>query len=144
MDKAKVVSTPLAMHFKFSTRHCPSSDGENEDMNHIHYASVVGSLIYAMVCTRLDISHVVGIVSCFLSNPEREHWNVIKWIMIYLGGTFSLSLCFGIGKPILCGYTDSDMAGIVDTSKSTSVYLILLQGELCLGNLDCKMCCFIY
>ena len=58
--------------------------------------------------------------------------------MRYLCVTSSLTLYFGIGKPILCGYTDSDMAGIVDTSKSTSVYLILLQGELCLGNLDCK------
>ncbi|XP_015163879.1 uncharacterized protein [Solanum tuberosum] len=115
MDNAKVVNTPLAMHFKLSTRHCPSSDGEKEDMKKVLYASVVGSLMYAMVCIRPDIAHAVSIVSRFLSNPGREHWNVVKWIMRYLCGTSSLSLCFGTGKPILCGSTNSDMAGDVDT-----------------------------
>ena len=62
----------------------------------------------------------------------------MKWVMRYLCGTSSLSLCFGTGKPILCGYIDSDMAGDVDTRKSTSGYWLLLHGELCLGNLGCK------
>ena len=71
MDKAKVVSTPLAMHFKLSTRHHPSVDGEKEDMKQVPYASVVGSLLYMMVCTRPDIAHDVCIFSHFLSNPGR-------------------------------------------------------------------------
>ncbi|PHT85374.1 hypothetical protein T459_07480 [Capsicum annuum] len=128
MDKAKVVSTPLAMHFKLSTKQCPSSDNEKEDMKKVSYASAVGSLMYAMVCTRSDIAHVVGVVSHFFSNPGREHWNVVKWIMRYLCGTSSMSLCFGIGKPSLCDYTDSDMAGDVDTRKSTSRYLVTFAG----------------
>lgn len=128
MDKAKVVSTPLAMHFKLSTKQCPSSDDEKEDMKKVPYASAVGSLMYAMVCTRPDIAHAVGVVSRFLSNPGREHWNAVKWVMRYLCGTSSLSLCFGTGKPILCGYTDSDMAGDVDTRKSTSGYLVTFAG----------------
>uniref|UniRef100_A0A3Q7IFZ7 Reverse transcriptase Ty1/copia-type domain-containing protein n=1 Tax=Solanum lycopersicum TaxID=4081 RepID=A0A3Q7IFZ7_SOLLC len=131
MDKAKVVSTPLAMHFKLSTKQCPSSDDEKEDMKKVPYAS---AFMYAMVCTRPDIAHAVGVVSHFLSNPGREHWNAVKWVMRYLCGTSSLSLCFGTWKPILCGYTNSEMAGDVDTRKSTSGYL----GELCLGNLVCK------
>ena len=52
----------------------------------------------------------------------------MKWVMRYLCGTSSLSLCFGTGKPILCGYTDSDMAGDVDTRKSTSGYLVTFAG----------------
>ena len=43
MDKAKVVSTHLSMHFKLSTRHCPSSDGEKENIKQVLYASVFGS-----------------------------------------------------------------------------------------------------
>ena len=81
-----------------------------------------------MVYTRLDIAHAVGVVSRFLSNLGREHWNAVKWIMRYLCGTSSLSLCFGTRKPILCGYTDSDMAGDVDTRKSTSGYLVTFAG----------------
>lgn len=59
-------------------------NGEKEDMKKALYASVVDSLMYAMMCKRLDISHVVGIVSRFLSNLGRKHWNVVKWIMRYV------------------------------------------------------------
>ena len=97
-------------------------------MKKVHYASTVGSLMYVMVYIRPDITHAVGIVSHFLSNPEREHWNDVKWVMRYLCGTSSLSLCFGTGKPILCGYTDSNMVGDVDTRKSTSGYLVTFAG----------------
>uniref|UniRef100_A0A3Q7I4I4 Reverse transcriptase Ty1/copia-type domain-containing protein n=1 Tax=Solanum lycopersicum TaxID=4081 RepID=A0A3Q7I4I4_SOLLC len=110
MDKAKGVSASLAMHFKLSTKQCPSSDDEKEDMKKVHYASIVGSLMYVMVYIRPDITHAVGIVSHFLSNPEREHWNDVKW-------------------PIICGYTDSDMAGDIDTPKSTSGYLVTFAGR---------------
>ena len=76
-------------------------------MQKVPYASVVGSLMYAMVCTRLDIAHVVGVVSHLLSKPRREHWETVKWILRYLCGTSSLRLCFSNEKPILEGYTDS-------------------------------------
>jgi hypothetical protein len=128
LNNAKMVSSPLATHFKLSTKQSPSTDEEKEDMERIPYASAVGSLMYAMVCTRPDIAHAVGVVSRFLSDPGREHWNAVKWIMRYLRGTSKLCLSFGSGKPMLVGYTDSDMAGDVDTRKSTSGYLITFSG----------------
>ena len=97
-------------------------------MQRVPYASAVGSLMYAMVCTRPDITHAVGVVSRFLSNPGREHWNAVKWIMRYLRGTSKLRLSFGSGEPVLVGYTDADLAGDVDTRKSTSGYLITFAG----------------
>ena len=78
MSQAKVVSSLLASHFKLSSKHSPSTDKENEDMRRVSYASVVGSLMYAMVCTRLDIAYAVGVVSRFLSNPGRQHWEAVK------------------------------------------------------------------
>ncbi|GAV91753.1 hypothetical protein CFOL_v3_35141, partial [Cephalotus follicularis] len=84
--------------------------------------------MYAMVCTRPDIAHAVGTVSRFMSNPGKEHWTAVKWILRYLRGTSSLKLSFGSEKPILVGYTDSDMAGDVDSRKSTSGYLITFSG----------------
>ncbi|GJU40693.1 RNA-directed DNA polymerase, eukaryota [Tanacetum coccineum] len=51
---------------------------------------LVGSLMYAMVCTRPDLAHAVGVVSRFLSNPGKKHWEAVKWIFRYLrGGVFS-------------------------------------------------------
>ena len=58
------------------------------------YASVIGSLMYAMVCTRLDIAHVVGVVSKFMSRPGKQHWEAVKWILRYLKGSSDTCLCF--------------------------------------------------
>lgn len=93
-------------------------------MKHVPYASVAGSLMYAMMCTRPNITHVIGTVSRFLSNPSREHWNVIKWILRYLQGATYTRLCFGEDKPTLVGNFDSDMAGDINSRKSTSGYMI--------------------
>jgi hypothetical protein len=140
MNKAKVVSSPLATRFKLSTKQSPSIDEEKEDMERISYASVVVSLMYAMVCTRPDIAHAVGVVSRFLSGLGREHWNALKWIMRYLQGTSKLSLSFGSGKPMLVGYTYFDMAGDVDTRKSTSGYLITFFGRAVLWQSRLQKC----
>jgi len=71
-------------------------------------------MMHAMVCTRPDIAHVVGVVSHFPASPGKEHWQVVKWILRYLKGTSRVCLCFGSGKPVLNSYTDADMAGDVD------------------------------
>jgi hypothetical protein len=63
-------------------------------MSRVPYSSVVGSLMYAMVCTRPYISHVVGVVSKYMNNPGKEHWEEVKWILRYLRGTTTHALCF--------------------------------------------------
>ncbi|CAL5435892.1 unnamed protein product [Camellia sinensis] len=128
MKDAKPVSTPLANHFKLSKNSCPSSTKERQEMEAIPYSSAVGSLMYAMVSTRPDIAHAVGVVSRFLSNPEKEHWEAVKWILRYLKGTTKVCLCFRDAKPVLEGYTDSDMAGDLDGRKSTSGLLFTFAG----------------
>ena len=86
----------------------------------VPYASAVGSLMYAMVCTRPDIAHAVGVVSRYMANPGKEHWEAVKWLMRYLRGTSSTSHCFGKGKVTLQGFVDANLGGDVDSSKSTS------------------------
>ena len=73
MKEAKPVTTPLGGHYKLSKSSCPSTEEENKKMVVIPYSSAVGSLMYAMVCTRPDIAHAVGVVSRFLSNPGKQH-----------------------------------------------------------------------
>uniref|UniRef100_A0A2N9FX16 Integrase catalytic domain-containing protein n=1 Tax=Fagus sylvatica TaxID=28930 RepID=A0A2N9FX16_FAGSY len=72
MKHAKLVSTPLGGHFKLSKKSCPSSNKEKENMASIPYSSAVGSLMYAMVCTRPDIAHAVGVVSRFMVNLGKR------------------------------------------------------------------------
>ena len=69
MTETKVVSIPLDKHFKLSTTQIPSTNEEKNEMWSILYSFTVGSLMYAMICTRPDIAHVVGTVRRFFSNP---------------------------------------------------------------------------
>ena len=48
------------------------------------YSSVVGSLMYAQVCTRPDITFVVGVLVRYFSNPSQSHWKVAKKVLRYL------------------------------------------------------------
>ena len=57
MQNTKTVSIPLASHFKLSKEACPKAQEEMARMSKVHYASAVGSLMYAILCTRL-ILHI--------------------------------------------------------------------------------------
>ncbi|CAL2237109.1 unnamed protein product [Prunus armeniaca] len=61
MMNCKPVSTPLAEHFKLSAQEFPSTNEEKEEMSKAPYASLVGCLMYAMVCTRLSPSRKRGV-----------------------------------------------------------------------------------
>ncbi|CAM8880102.1 unnamed protein product [Rhodiola kirilowii] len=63
MKGAKAVSSPQGNHFKLSKSSCPTTKEEIDKMSDIPYSSAVGSLMYAMVCTRPDIAHSVGAVN---------------------------------------------------------------------------------
>ena len=73
MDNCKAVSTPLTAHFRLSAECCPQSDEDIDRMSNVPYSSVVGSLMYAMVCTRSDLSHTVSVVSRYMHNPGNDH-----------------------------------------------------------------------
>ena len=73
MNKAKPVSTPLGSHSKLSKEQSPKTEEEMDYMSKVSYASTIGSLMYAMVCTRPNIAHAVGVVSRFMSRPGKQH-----------------------------------------------------------------------
>ena len=124
MSKAKVVCSPLVGHLRLRSKQCSTSEKDMKEMSKVPYASVDGSLMYAMVCTRLDIAHAVGIVSRFFTNLGEEHWEAVKWILRDMRGTSKVCLCFGSGEPMLDGYTDLDMASDVDSRKSISMFMM--------------------
>ena len=128
IQDAKPVGTPLAGHFKLSKEQCPKTEQERNQMSKVPYSSAVGSLMYAMVCTRPDIAHAVGAVSRFMSDPGKEHWQAVKWILRYLRGTMGTVLCYSGSDTTLRGYVDSDMAGDVDNRRSTTGYIYTIGG----------------
>ena len=68
-DDTKPVNTPLAPHLKLSSRLSPTTDEEQEYMAKVLYAYAVERLMYAIVCTRLDISQVVSVVGRYMHDP---------------------------------------------------------------------------
>ena len=81
MNEAKQVSTPLGSHFRLSKEQSPKTKEEMDHMSKVSYASTIGSLIYAMVCTMSGIAHAVEVVSRYMSRPGKQHWEAVKWIL---------------------------------------------------------------
>ena len=98
-------------------------------MSKVPYANVVGCLMYLMLCTRLDISHVVSVVSRYMVDPGKEHWNAVKWIFRYLTGTRDFSILFDqrAGTEAV-GYVNFDYVGDLDSRKSMTNYVFRFTG----------------
>ena len=98
-------------------------------MKSIPYASAVGSLMYAQVCTRPNISFIVGMLGKYQSHPGIQHWKATKKVMRYLQGTKKHMLTYKhVDNLEVIGYSDSNFAGCSDTKKSTLEYIFLLVG----------------
>ena len=108
MHYSKPVDTSVENSLTLSLYKCPKTDKEREVMSNVPYASVAGSLMYTMLCTRLDIWFAVGLVSRYQSNPGQAHWQAVKRIMRYLCGTSDLVLSYRDGDLKLGGYSNVD------------------------------------
>jgi hypothetical protein len=84
--------------------------------------------MYAMVSTRPDISHAVGVVNGYMENTGKEHQAAVKSLLLYLRGTSDYFITYNSGYELVCGYVDSDFAGDLDKRRSTSGYVFTLAG----------------
>ena len=73
MLACKPVDALIEKGSTLSVSMCPQTSEEKEKMTRIFYSNVVGSLMYAMMCTRPDICHAVGLVNRFQANPGFAH-----------------------------------------------------------------------
>ena len=81
-------------------------------MQKIPYASAVGSLIYAQVCTHLDIAYIFGMLGRYLSNPGMDYKKAAKRVMRYLQRTKDYMLTYRkLDKLEIIGYSNSDFTG---------------------------------
>lgn len=120
---------PVVKGDKFSLKQCPKNRLEMDQMEHVPYASAVGSLMYAQVCTRPDIAYIVGMLGRYQINPGADHWKAVKKVMRYLQGTKDFMLTYRKTDNLeVIGYSDSDYAGCKDELKSTSGYIFMLSG----------------
>jgi hypothetical protein len=105
-----------------------SKDSDANPVDPTEYQSLIGSLRY-LLHTRPELTFSVSYLSRFMENPRQDHMGAIKHLLRYIAGTVDYGLFYprgrGEGFGIL-GYSDSDMAGDVDDSKSTSGMIFFL------------------
>ncbi|RVW45757.1 Retrovirus-related Pol polyprotein from transposon TNT 1-94 [Vitis vinifera] len=131
MHNCSFARVPIVKGDRFSKAQCPQNDDERKEKRTIPYSSLVGNLMYAQVCTRLDIAFVVGMLGRYLSNPGSQHWKAAKKVLRYLQGTKDLMLTYWRTNILdVVGFCDADFAGCIDDKKSTTGYIFVMVGGI--------------
>ena len=122
LTKCNPSLTPMEERLKLS------HDSTAEEVDATEYQRLVGSLRY-LTFMHPDLAFSIGYVSKFIQQLMTEHLQAIKRIIRYIVCTLDYGLhyprCPGVVHFV--GYSDSDHAGEIDTSKSTSEMLFFLS-----------------
>ena len=94
MDQSKKGFLPVLQGVKLSKTQCPTTAQDREKMKVIPYASDVGYIMYAMLCTRHDVFIDISLAGRYQSNPGVDHWTAVKNILKYLKRTKDMFLVY--------------------------------------------------
>jgi hypothetical protein len=128
MEDCNTAKTPAAT-VRLTAHTEPLSKKESDFMKKVPYRSLVGSLLYAAICTRPDIAFSVIQNAKFSDNPSLVHFTAAKRILRYLKGTKNYGITYTRGTKFkIDGFVDSDWAGDLDTRRSTAGYVFMVLG----------------
>ena len=129
MQDSKKGFLPMSHGITLSKSQCATTPDEQKRMSTIPYASAIGSIMYAMLCTRPDVSFALSVTSRYQSDFGEAHWTIVKSILKYLRRTKDMFLIFGGEDELLVkGYTDASFQTDKDDSKSQSGFVFCLNG----------------
>lgn len=134
MTNCSPVTTPLDTHVKLAKA---PTDADTSNVSSKQYQALVGSLMYAALATRPDISYVVQMLSQYNSRPNNKHWQAAKHVLRYLKGTQSFAITYGGSRDDLNvkgffrnfrleGYSDADWGANPDDRRSISGFAFLV------------------
>jgi hypothetical protein len=129
MQESKKGFLPMSHGITLSKKQCPTDPDEQERMRAIPHALAIGSIMYAMICTRPDISYALNATSGYQSNYGDAHWTIVKNILKYLRRTKETFLVFGGEEELIVkGYIDARFQIDADDSKSQSGFVFSING----------------
>ncbi|KAL4364269.1 hypothetical protein GQ457_04G017460 [Hibiscus cannabinus] len=129
MEESKRGFLLMKHGISLSKEMCPSTPQERERMSQIPYASAIGSIMYDMICTRLDMSYALSMTSRYQANLGEGHWTTVKNILKYLRRTKDVFLVYGGEEELrIKGYTDASFQTDKDDSRSQSGFVFCLNG----------------
>ena len=100
MEEAKPLSVPINPRHNLTKSQSPSDPQEIEEIRCIPYREAIGSLMYAVVGTRLDIAYAISYLARFMANPGHAHWEAVKHVIRYLKGTKDTKLILRKGSTL--------------------------------------------
>ena len=96
MELSKKGFLPVLQGVKLYQTQSPTTAKDREKMKVIPYASAIGSIMYAMLCTRPDVCLAISIAGRYQSNLGVEHWTTVKNILKYLKRTKDMFLVYEV------------------------------------------------
>jgi hypothetical protein len=128
LEDAYEVATPVDTKVSLEIGETNDSSPDSDDIvDQKEYLAIVGSLMYAALGGRPDISYAVGLLSRFNVNPRKRHLTAAKRVLRYLKRTKGLKLAYKATGKDLTGFVDSDWAKSRDR-KSVGGYIFTLGG----------------
>ena len=125
MSECKAMSTPAEVGTALRRDDGPLLDRAGKEL----YMEITGSLLYLSSNTRPDIAYAVGVLTRFMAAPTVVHLKAANHVLRYLAGTRDIGICYkGRGEPLLEAFCDADHAGDLDTRRSTTGILFILNG----------------
>jgi hypothetical protein len=131
---SKPTKTPQAPGTRLSAADKPATP---DPVLHRRYRAIVGALGWLNQGTRPDISHAYSELSKFVQCPGQKHMDAAEYCLKYLAGTVDLCIHYGRtkdgmieGREInrLWGWVDADFAADLDTRRSHTGYVIMMNG----------------
>ena len=101
---------------------------QGDPMSQAQYAQIIGSLMYLMNFSRLDIAYAVCRLSRYIHNPNNDHWSALARLMKYVRGTMNYGILYSRFPTMLEGYNDANWISGSNEIKSTSGYVFTLGG----------------
>nr|GEW30138.1 hypothetical protein [Tanacetum cinerariifolium] len=130
MENSKRGTIPMQEKLKLSKSQGTSTPAEKQRMQNIPYASAIGSIMYAVRCTRPDVAFAQNMTSRFQQNLSEEHWTLLKIFFKFLQNTKDMFLVYGGNMErelsVSC-YTDDGYLTDADNLKSQAGYVLVLN-----------------
>ncbi|GKD57373.1 hypothetical protein Tco_1290760 [Tanacetum coccineum] len=137
MDTSKRRTIQMQPNVDLRKSQGPSTPAEVKRMKGVPYASAVGSIMYAVRCTRPDVAFSQNLTSRYQQNPGESHWTTVKNILKYLKNTKDMFLVYGCDSTTELGvtlYTDASWETDRDDLRSQTGFVFVMNG----GAADCK------
>jgi hypothetical protein len=126
MIDCKLVRSPTAVD---ALSNCVETSTSKLPPGLVPYQNLIGSLLYASVSTRPDITMALSHVSRYMSDPSQSHKEQAKRVLRHLRGTADSVLMYG-GAPSskVVGWSNSDNASDIGERRSRTGYVFMLNG----------------